>query len=147
MKAAGGKKQARSGAGVAKYRDPRSGKTWTGFGRAPDWLATAKNRNAFLIAPGDITAATRLSTPGSGKAAGPRAASKAARKGAVKTASRKDAPAKKSAQRPAVKQRAGAKTGIPGAASRPLARSRGPADSSSADEGGSDEQTSKATPS
>ena len=46
------KKAARSGAGVAKYRDPKSGKTWSGFGRAPQWLASAKKRDAFLIGSG-----------------------------------------------------------------------------------------------
>jgi hypothetical protein len=43
------KLQARPGAGMAKYRDPKSGRTWTGFGRVPDWLASAKDREAFLI--------------------------------------------------------------------------------------------------
>lgn len=33
---------------VAKYRDPKSGKTWSGRGRAPAWLG--KNRDRFLIA-------------------------------------------------------------------------------------------------
>ena len=47
------KKASRSGAGVAKYRDPQSGKTWTGFGRAPQWLASAKEREAFLIGSDD----------------------------------------------------------------------------------------------
>ncbi|MCO4887919.1 H-NS histone family protein [Cupriavidus sp. WGtm5] len=32
----------------AKYRDPKSGKTWSGRGRAPAWLG--KNPNRFLIA-------------------------------------------------------------------------------------------------
>ena len=43
------KKATRPGAGVPKYRDPKSGRTWTGFGRAPDWIASAKNREAFRI--------------------------------------------------------------------------------------------------
>jgi DNA-binding protein H-NS len=33
-----------------KYRDPRTGATWSGRGRAPVWLAGAKDRTAFLIA-------------------------------------------------------------------------------------------------
>lgn len=33
---------------AAKYRDPISGKTWTGRGLAPKWLA-GKNRDDFLI--------------------------------------------------------------------------------------------------
>ncbi|WP_416051226.1 H-NS histone family protein [Cupriavidus basilensis] len=32
----------------AKYRDPKTGATWTGRGRAPGWLG--KNRARFLIA-------------------------------------------------------------------------------------------------
>jgi DNA-binding protein H-NS len=36
-------------AGVPKYRDPKSGKTWTGNGKAPGWIAGAKNRDKFLI--------------------------------------------------------------------------------------------------
>jgi DNA-binding protein H-NS len=35
--------------GGAKYRDPKSGATWTGHGRAPAWIAAAKDRNKFLI--------------------------------------------------------------------------------------------------
>lgn len=33
---------------VAKYQDPKTGKTWSGRGRAPAWLG--KNRDRFLIA-------------------------------------------------------------------------------------------------
>ncbi|NRF71317.1 H-NS histone family protein [Aquincola sp. S2] len=36
--------------GVAKYRDPATGKTWTGRGKPPAWIAGAKDRSAFLIA-------------------------------------------------------------------------------------------------
>lgn len=39
----------RAGAGTAKYADPKTGKTWTGFGRAPAWIASAKSRDAFLV--------------------------------------------------------------------------------------------------
>jgi DNA-binding protein H-NS len=41
--------QRRLGAGVARYRDPVSGKTWSGFGKAPYWIAGARDRTAFLI--------------------------------------------------------------------------------------------------
>jgi DNA-binding protein H-NS len=34
---------------AAKYRDPKSGATWSGRGRAPLWIAGAKDRNKFLI--------------------------------------------------------------------------------------------------
>jgi DNA-binding protein H-NS len=33
----------------AKYRDPASGLTWSGRGRAPNWIRDAKNRDRFLI--------------------------------------------------------------------------------------------------
>jgi len=33
----------------AKYRDPASGKTWTGRGKAPKWIE-GKDRSAFVIA-------------------------------------------------------------------------------------------------
>ncbi len=42
------KKKAKT-ASVAKYADPKTGKTWSGFGRAPGWIAGAKNRDAFLV--------------------------------------------------------------------------------------------------
>ncbi|RKF36735.1 H-NS family nucleoid-associated regulatory protein [Paraburkholderia fungorum] len=34
---------------AAKYRDPKSGATWTGHGRAPGWIAAAKNRDKYLV--------------------------------------------------------------------------------------------------
>ena len=37
------------GAVPVKYKDPVSGKTWTGRGRAPSWLE-GRNKNDFLIA-------------------------------------------------------------------------------------------------
>ncbi|SAK90690.1 histone family protein nucleoid-structuring protein H-NS [Caballeronia glebae] len=37
------------GALSAKYRDPKSGATWSGRGPAPKWLAAAKDRTKFLI--------------------------------------------------------------------------------------------------
>ncbi|ABK11947.1 MULTISPECIES: H-NS histone family protein [Burkholderia] len=33
----------------AKYRDPKTGATWSGRGRAPAWIKDVKNRNRFLI--------------------------------------------------------------------------------------------------
>ncbi|MFM0327718.1 H-NS histone family protein [Caballeronia glebae] len=47
--AAAHKKATRKGPQPALYRDPVSGLTWSGFGRAPGWIATAKDRSAFLI--------------------------------------------------------------------------------------------------
>lgn len=39
---------ARKTASVAKYRNPKTGETWSGRGRSPAWLA-GKNRERFLI--------------------------------------------------------------------------------------------------
>lgn len=33
----------------AKYRDPKTGATWSGMGRAPSWIANARSRDRFLI--------------------------------------------------------------------------------------------------
>lgn len=35
---------------VPKYRDPKTGATWSGKGRAPSWIAGAKSRKRFEIA-------------------------------------------------------------------------------------------------
>jgi DNA-binding protein H-NS len=32
-----------------KYRDPKTGATWSGRGKAPLWISGAKNRDRFLI--------------------------------------------------------------------------------------------------
>jgi DNA-binding protein H-NS len=45
----GGKQRAKPATSVAKYRDPKSGATWSGHGRAPGWIASAKNRDKFLV--------------------------------------------------------------------------------------------------
>jgi DNA-binding protein H-NS len=37
-----------AGAGVAKYRDPATGKTWSGLGTVPGWIRD-KDRTQFLI--------------------------------------------------------------------------------------------------
>lgn len=44
-------------AGVPKYRDPASGKTWTGNGKPPAWIAGAADRSSFLIETAGATVA------------------------------------------------------------------------------------------
>jgi DNA-binding protein H-NS len=39
----------RKGPQPAMYREPKSGATWSGRGRAPAWLSDAKDRSKFLI--------------------------------------------------------------------------------------------------
>lgn len=55
---------AKPAASAAKYLDPKTGATWTGHGRAPAWIANAKDRNKFLVAGAAAT---------SGRAAKPKA--------------------------------------------------------------------------
>ena len=44
------KKSAIAGIKVApKYRNPATGETWTGRGKAPKWIQDTSNRDAFLI--------------------------------------------------------------------------------------------------
>lgn len=42
------RRTAGSGSVAPKYRDPESGQTWTGRGKAPTWIRD-KNRDDFLI--------------------------------------------------------------------------------------------------
>ncbi|WP_322050591.1 H-NS family nucleoid-associated regulatory protein [Paraburkholderia bannensis] len=84
----------------ALYQDPKSGATWSGRGRAPAWIANAKDRTRFLIASQDTTAAESKPAKKSAVVKKPVAAKKA---GAVakKAASSAKAPAKKAAQKKA----------------------------------------------
>jgi DNA-binding protein H-NS len=58
--------------GVAKYRDPKTGKTWTGRGKPPAWIAGVKNREPYLIegqaAGGTSDAPAKKSANGTRKA-------------------------------------------------------------------------------
>jgi DNA-binding protein H-NS len=47
--AASGKIKLASSGKPAKYRDHKTGATWTGHGRAPGWIANVKDRTQFLI--------------------------------------------------------------------------------------------------
>ncbi|WP_341892295.1 H-NS histone family protein [Variovorax sp. YR752] len=76
--------------GVAKYRDPKSGQTWTGHGRPPAWIAGAKDRDAFLIdAPAAQPASKKVRVAKAAKPARPAKTPKvAAKKRAAKPATR-----------------------------------------------------------
>jgi len=82
-----GKKGQPKGAQPPKYRDPKSGATWSGRGPAPAWLASVKDRTKFLI-DGAAAAASSVA---------PKAASKASAKSAKAKAAVKEVAAKKSA--------------------------------------------------
>ena len=74
-------KNATTTTGVAKYRDPKTGKTWTGRGKPPAWIAGVKNRDPYLIdgqaadsadktqpkRSADGTRKARVATPAAGK--------------------------------------------------------------------------------
>ena len=54
-----------------KYLDPKTGATWTGRGRAPMWIAAAKDRAKFLIADGvEASVATTAGPASKAKTAG-----------------------------------------------------------------------------
>lgn len=53
---------------TAKYADPKTGATWTGHGRAPAWIANAKDRTKFLVAGAAAeSAASAKETPKAGR--------------------------------------------------------------------------------
>ncbi|CAD6555125.1 hypothetical protein LMG27952_05760 [Paraburkholderia hiiakae] len=57
---------AKEGSSAAKYLDPKTGATWTGHGRAPAWIAKAKDRSKFLIAGGAPKSVAAVKTPKAG---------------------------------------------------------------------------------
>ncbi|OUL90953.1 H-NS family nucleoid-associated regulatory protein [Paraburkholderia hospita] len=66
----GVKAAAKAASSVAKYRDPKTGATWTGHGRAPVWIANAKDRTKFLVdATGATASKPNVSAKTPGKAA------------------------------------------------------------------------------
>ncbi|MEK8034709.1 H-NS histone family protein [Ideonella sp. DXS29W] len=67
---AAGKKGAAT-VGVPMYRDPKSGKTWTGRGKPPNWIAKAKDRSAFLISASGSANAPVADVAGKAFARGP----------------------------------------------------------------------------
>jgi DNA-binding protein H-NS len=61
--------KAGSSAGVPMYQDPASGKTWTGRGKPPAWIAGASDRSAFLMSAQPAAADTPAKAPKAAKAA------------------------------------------------------------------------------
>jgi DNA-binding protein H-NS len=64
---AGAKAAVKTAKSVAKYRDPKSGATWSGHGRAPGWITNLKDRSRFLV--DGSTAATKPASGSKAKAA------------------------------------------------------------------------------
>ncbi|NYH18857.1 H-NS family nucleoid-associated regulatory protein [Paraburkholderia bryophila] len=98
----------RKGPQPTLYRDPKSGKTWSGRGPAPAWLSGAKDRTRFLIdGAGAEVAVAKTSKP---KAAAKKTVAKkvpVAKKAPVakKVVASKKAPAKKTPVKKAVASR------------------------------------------
>src|ERR1700744_181059 len=89
-----------------KYRDPKTGATWSGHARPPAWIKNVKDHSKFLIDGGSAAAsvsAKPAAKPAAKKAAAKKATAKKA--AAKKTPGRKPAAAKKTA----VKNTAGRK--------------------------------------
>lgn len=59
-----GRPPGKTSGGKAKYRDPSTGKTWTGHGRAPDWIKKVADRSEYLIASAAAPAETTSAAPG-----------------------------------------------------------------------------------
>ena len=53
----GAKAAVKSSSATAKYRDPKTGATWSGRGRAPAWIASAKDRSKFLVEANAVSSA------------------------------------------------------------------------------------------
>jgi DNA-binding protein H-NS len=63
----GAKAAAKAPSAVANYRDPKTGATWSGRGRAPRWIASAKDRSKFLVEGNAVVsapAATKVAKAG-----------------------------------------------------------------------------------
>lgn len=88
-----------------KYRDPKTGATWSGHARPPAWIKDVKDRTRFLI-----DGAAEIALNGSGASKATTAAKKvSAKKAAAKKAPGKRAAAKKTAAKKAVTVKAPAK--------------------------------------
>jgi DNA-binding protein H-NS len=116
-----GKAKQKKAPGAPMYRDPESGKTWTGRGKPPTWIAGLADRTPFLIARQDESAAvvkparagrrgsTRSESPATqqeGKKTKKRAASKPSKKAASSRQTAARRPAKKTSSRKAAATKA-----------------------------------------
>jgi DNA-binding protein H-NS len=104
----------RTGPQPAKYRDPKTGATWSGRGPAPAWLAGAKDRTKFLIdavSTGDATQGRVKSKASKSKAAKANGALLPTKPSAKSSAVRKTAVARKAAT-PTAKKRAARKVPV-----------------------------------
>jgi DNA-binding protein H-NS len=109
-----------------KYRDPATGATWSGRGPAPAWLASAKDRTAYLIDKTNAVSANATPAKASTKAAVKKAPTKkaAVKKAAVKKAAVKKVAAKEAA--PVAKKAAAKKVSVKRALAKKVASKTAP---------------------
>lgn len=93
-------KLAKKGKLPAKYRNPKTGETWSGWARPPAWIANVKDRSRFLIDAESAESAVEPKTAAR-KVAAKKATASAA---AVKKTNARAPEAKKKAAAPAVKK-------------------------------------------
>lgn len=106
-------KLAKKGKLPAKYRNPKTGETWSGWARPPAWIANVKDRSRFLI---DAESAESSVEPKT-----------AARKAAVKKATASAAAVKKTkARAPEAKKKAAAPAVKKTSATRPATKRSAP---------------------
>ncbi|CAG4898254.1 H-NS histone family protein [Paraburkholderia gardini] len=91
----------------AKYRDPKTGATWSGHARPPVWIKNVKDRTKFLIDAAAESAAAVSGAAGKAKVTAKRGAA-AKKTTAKKVVAKKTAAAKKVT----VKKAAGVKTAV-----------------------------------
>lgn len=119
-----------------KYRDPSTGVTWAGVGRAPKWIVNAKNRDEFLIDKPAVPGTSAAKSPAgrvASKSAAPVKRAKttlAAKNAPVKKAVAKKAGSKKVASKKAVGKKTSAKTGASKAGRKAAAKKSGASASS-----------------
>ncbi|SAK42975.1 histone family protein nucleoid-structuring protein H-NS [Caballeronia fortuita] len=112
----------------AKYRDPKSGSEWSGLGKAPSWLAGAKDRTKFLIDGAASTAADGTKKRALKAVAAKKATAKkttatsTAKKGAAKKASATSAKTSAGKSATAKKSTSAAKKGPQTGSKKPLAK-------------------------
>ncbi|CAN7735904.1 H-NS family nucleoid-associated regulatory protein [Caballeronia sp. LjRoot29] len=79
----------RTGPQPAKYRDRKSGATWSGKGRAPAWLANVRDRTKFLIEEEGASPVAEVATKAARKASAVAKKANAAKKATRNVAAKK----------------------------------------------------------
>lgn len=118
------KAAAKPNVGVPKYRDPKTGKTWTGTGKPPAWIAGARDRTKFLIEQPVIEASEE--TPAAPARKARPAVKKAKAVAAKKASAAKDAKGRRAAAAPKPSPAADGKRAVSRKAKAPQAMPAAP---------------------